>query len=51
MAAINSSLYALCAGQLREFVARPNARRWFNRCGGGALICAGLYTAALRRPT
>jgi threonine/homoserine/homoserine lactone efflux protein len=44
-------LYALFAGHLREKAQRPATRRWFNRCGGTALIGAGLLTATLRRPS
>lgn len=46
---INAGLYALFAGHLRDRIARVGARRWFNRCGGAALIGAGVLTAALRR--
>jgi threonine/homoserine/homoserine lactone efflux protein len=46
---INAGLYALFAGHLRDKIGRAGARRWFNRCGGTALIGAGVLTAALRR--
>lgn len=50
MAAVNAALYGLFAGQLREKMQRRRVRCWFNRCGGTALIGAGLFTAALQRP-
>jgi threonine/homoserine/homoserine lactone efflux protein len=49
LAAINATLYSLFAGQIRESVRTPRVRRWFNRCGGTALIGAGLLTATVRR--
>lgn len=51
LATINSTLCALFAGSVREYVRTARARRWFNRCGGTALIGAGLLTAAVRRTT
>jgi len=49
IAVINAALYAIFAGQLRERFRRPGVRRWFNRCGGGALVGAGVLTAGLQR--
>jgi threonine/homoserine/homoserine lactone efflux protein len=49
LAAINATLYAVFAGYLRETVQNSRARRWFNRCGGSALIGAGVFTAAIQR--
>jgi threonine/homoserine/homoserine lactone efflux protein len=49
LAGINTALYAVFAGQLRDRMTRPRVRRWFHRCGGCALVCAGMITAALRR--
>ncbi|MBI4962642.1 MAG: LysE family translocator [Desulfomonile tiedjei] len=49
LAALNATLYALFAGHLREKVRSSKTRRWFNRCGGTALIGASLVTAAMRR--
>jgi threonine/homoserine/homoserine lactone efflux protein len=49
LAALNAALYALFAGHLRERVQGMEARRWFYRCGGTALIGAGLLAAAVRR--
>jgi len=49
LAGINAALYAVFAGQLRERMTRPGVRKWFHRCGGTALVGAGVMTAALRR--
>ncbi|RJQ49500.1 MAG: LysE family translocator [Desulfobacteraceae bacterium] len=49
LAAVNAAAYAFFSGHLREKVQTPQARRWFNRCGGTALIGAGLLTATMRR--
>ena len=49
LAAINSALYALFAGRLRDKLQNSKVRRWLNRGGGSALICAGLATATLKR--
>ena len=49
LAALNATLYALFAGQLRDTVQNAKVRRWFNRCGGSALIGAGVVTATLQR--
>lgn len=49
LAAVNATLYALFAGHLREKVKSEETRRWFNRCGGTALIGAGFLTAAMRQ--
>ncbi len=49
LATINAALYAVFAGQLREHVRKKKIRRWFNRCGGSALIGAGIFTAAMKR--
>jgi len=49
LAAINAALYALFAGHLRDTMRNRNVRRWFNRLGGGALIGAGIFTAAMQR--
>ena len=34
------------AGEKKEKI-----RKWFNRCGGSALIGAGIFTAAMQRST
>ena len=49
LASLNATLYALFAGQLRETVKKPSVRKWFNRCGGTALIGAGIVTAGMQR--
>ncbi len=42
---LNAALYAIFAGHLRDTLRSPRAQRWFQRCGGSALIGAGLFTA------
>jgi len=49
LAAINAALYAFFAGHLRDTLKKQSVCRWFNRCGGSALIGAGLFTAAMQR--
>jgi len=49
LALVNVTLYALFASQLRETIKRTGVRRWFNRCGGSALIGAGILTAGMQR--
>ena len=49
LAFINAALYALFAGQFREMMRNERALTFFNRCGGGALVCAGLVTATIQR--
>ena len=51
LAAVNSTLYGYFAGQMRERLQHAAVLRWFNRCGGSALIGAGLFTAAFQRST
>ena len=51
LATINAALYALFAGQLGEQMRKGKIRKWFNRCGGSALIGAGIFTAAMQRST
>ena len=51
LAGINATLYAVFAGHLRETMHSPRARRWLNRCGGSALIGAGVFAAAIQRST
>lgn len=48
-AAVNAGLYAIFAGRLRDAVIDSRVNRWFNRCGGSALIGAGIVTATLER--
>ena len=49
LALANAALYALFAGQLRETIKKTSVRKWFNRCGGTALIGAGIITAGMHR--
>lgn len=42
---INATLYGIFAGHLRDTLRSPRVHRWFNRCGGTALIGAGIFTA------
>ena len=49
LALVNAALYAIFASQLREAIKRASVRKWFNRCGGTALIGAGLLTASIQR--
>lgn len=49
LALMNAALYAVFASQLRETIKRTKVRRWFNRCGGTALIGAGIITAGMQR--
>jgi threonine/homoserine/homoserine lactone efflux protein len=49
LAGINAALYALFAGRLRDALQSLTVRRWFNRCGGGALMGAAALTAAVER--
>jgi len=51
LATINAALYGLFAGQLRETIQKNNVRKWLNRCGGSALIGAGIFTAGMQRST
>lgn len=49
LAVCNAALYAIFAGQLSEQIRKERVRKWFNRCGGSALIGAGIITAGLQR--
>ena len=49
LAALNAALYGFFAGQLRETMQHAGVHRFFNRCGGSALIGAGVITATLQR--
>ncbi len=48
LAVLNAGMYAMFAGQLSEHIKKENVRKWFNRCGGGALISAGIITTGLQ---
>jgi len=49
LALVNAALYALFASQLRKAIKKTGVRKWFNRCGGTALIGAGIFTAGMQR--
>ena len=49
LAGLNAMLYGLFAGQLRDALLNEKVRQIFNRCGGSALIGAGVITATLQR--
>jgi threonine/homoserine/homoserine lactone efflux protein len=49
LALANATLYALFASRIREVVKMARIRTWFNRCGGTALIGAGIVTATMQR--
>ena len=49
LATLNATFYAIFAGHLRDIMKQKNVRRWFNRCGGSALIGAGIFTAGMQR--
>lgn len=49
MATVNAALYAIFAGQLGEHMRKKQIRKWFNRCGGSALMGAGIFTAGMQR--
>jgi threonine/homoserine/homoserine lactone efflux protein len=47
LAVVNAALYALFAGHLRDVISDSAICRWLNRCGGGALVGAGIFTAGM----
>jgi len=49
LALVNAALYSLFASQLRETIRKTSVRKWFNRCGGTALIGAGIFTAGMQQ--
>lgn len=49
MATANAALYAIFAGHLRDTLRKTRIRKFFDRCGGSALIGAGVLTAAMER--
>ncbi|MEM7022005.1 MAG: LysE family translocator, partial [Pseudomonadota bacterium] len=49
LAAINTAIWALLAGQLRVRFQRPSTLRLVHRLGGSFLVGAGLLTAITRR--
>ena len=49
MATVNAALYAIFAGHLRDTLRKTRIRKFFDRCGGSALIGAGVLTAAMEQ--
>lgn len=49
MATLNAALYAIFAGHLRGALRKPRLRRICDRCGGSALMGAGIVTAAMEQ--
>jgi threonine/homoserine/homoserine lactone efflux protein len=49
MATVNAALYAIFAGHLRDTMRQARVRKIMDRCGGSALIGAGVLTAAMER--
>lgn len=49
LATANAALYAIFAGHLRDTMKKARVRKIFDRCGGSALIGAGVLTAAMKR--
>lgn len=47
--AATDAAYALIASRATQLLKSPLAKLWFKRAGGGALIAAGIATAAARR--
>jgi threonine/homoserine/homoserine lactone efflux protein len=49
VAATTDTIYAFAASRASALVRSPKARLWSQRAGGGAIILAGVATAAMRR--
>ena len=49
IAAITDTIYALTASRASMLCREPRFRTWAQRAGGGALVAAGVATAAVRR--
>jgi len=49
LATVNAAVYSIFASQLKEHIKRKNVQKWLNRCGGSALIGAGVVTAAIKQ--
>jgi threonine/homoserine/homoserine lactone efflux protein len=49
IAAITDAAYALAASSASALLQRSEFRKWTQRVGGGALVAAGVATAAMRR--
>lgn len=51
LATINAAIYAIFAIQLKQYIRQARVQKWFNRCGGTALVGAGILTASLKQTT
>jgi len=49
LAAVNTALWALMAGEMRRRLGRPDVARLVQRAAGGLMIGAGVMTALARR--
>ncbi|MCG8633639.1 MAG: LysE family translocator [Desulfobacterales bacterium] len=49
LATVNVIAYAAFAGELKGVFRKDRVKKWLNRCGGGALVGAGIVTAGLDR--
>lgn len=49
LATINAAIYAIFAIQLKQYIRQARVQKWFNRCGGTALVGAGILTASLKQ--
>lgn len=49
LALVNALLYGLFACQMQKTIKKTYVRKWLNRCGGAALIGAGIFTAKMHR--
>ena len=49
LATLNAALYAIFAVQLKQQIQREKVQRWFNRCGGCALVGAGVVTIGMKQ--
>ncbi len=48
LATVNATIYAIFAGQLRDTMQNEKVRCWFNRCGGTALVSAGILISTIQ---
>ena len=49
LATLNAALYAVFAVQLKQQIQREKVQRWFTRCGGCALVGAGVVTIGMKQ--
>ena len=49
LALVNAALYGVFASQLGKVARSESAQKYFNRCGGTALMGAGIFTAGMQR--